>query len=178
MADFKKNRLILILIVVGVVIGVVAMCFFFKFNKQKIKDAFILDGPGMVYDATQDIFYCSYYNSGGMENTHISYELKVDENQVVTITYEKHDEQPITRTVSYDAIDEIRAIYRVTGALDWFDLPVEDIIVEDAPIKSVTVRFRDEILRIDNNHILPDEGDGFMIKIYNVLKTYYDQGVD
>jgi hypothetical protein len=62
--------------------------------------------------------------------------------------------------------------------LDWFDLPVEDIIVEDAPIKSVTVRFRDEILRIDNNHILPDEGDGFMIKIYNVLKTYYDQGVE
>ena len=132
----------------------------------------------MVYDATQDIFYCSYYNGGGMENTHISYELKVDENQVVTITYEKHDEQPITRTVSYDAIDEIRAIYRVTGALDWFDLPVEDIIVEDAPIKSVTVRFRDKILRIDNTHVLPKAGEGFMLKIYNVLKTYYDQGVE
>lgn len=174
MADFKKNRLILILIVVGVIAGVVIMCFFLKFNK----DLFMLDGPGMEYDMTQEIFYCSYYNGGGMENTHISYELKVDENQVVTITYEKHDEQPITRTVSYDAIDEIRAIYRDTGALNWTDLPVEDIIVEDAPIKSVTVRFRDEILRIDNNHILPDEGDGFMIKIYNVLKTYYDQGVE
>lgn len=174
MADFKKNRLILILIVVGVIAGVVIMCFFFKFNK----DVFMLDGPGMEYDMTQEIFYCSYYNGGGMENTHISYELKVDENQVVTITYEKHDEQPITRTVSYDAIDEIRTIYRDTGALNWTDLPVEDIIVEDAPIKSVTVRFRDEILRIDNNHILPDEGDGFMIKIYNVLKTYYDQGVE
>ena len=174
MAGIRKRKLILIMTVIGIVTGVVIMCFFFKFNK----DLFMLDGPGMVYDATQNIVYCSYYNGGGMENTHISYELNVDENQVVTITYEKNDEQPITRTVSYDAIDEIRAIYRVTGALDWFDLPVEDIIVEDAPTKSVTVRFRDEILRIDNNHILPEEGEGFMLKIYNVLKTYYDQGVE
>ena len=174
MANTTKYKIILILSVIVVITGVVIMCFFFKFNK----DIFMLDGPGMEYDMTQEIFYCSYYNGGGMENTHISYELKVDENQVVTITYEKHDEQPITRTVSYDAIDEIRTIYRDTGALNWTDLPVEDIIVEDAPIKSVTVRFRDEILRIDNNHILPDEGDGFMIKIYNVLKTYYDQGVE
>ncbi|MBO5934579.1 MAG: hypothetical protein J6Q94_03725 [Clostridia bacterium] len=174
MANTKKYKIILILSVIVVITGVVAMCFFFKFNK----DIFMLDGPGMEYDMTQEIFYCSYYNGGGMENTHISYELNVDENQVVTITYEKHDEEPITRTVSYDAIDEIRAIYRVTGALDWFDLPVEDIIVEDAPIKSVTVRFRDEILRIDNNHVLPKAGEGFMLKIYNVLKTYYDQGVE
>lgn len=174
MANTKKYKIILILSVIVVITGVVIMCFFFKFNK----DIFMLDGPGMEYDMTQEIFYCSYYNGGGMENTHISYELKVDENQVVTITYEKNDEESGTRTVSYDAIDEIRAIYRVTGALDWFDLPVEDIIVEDAPIKSVTVRFRDEILRIDNNHILPKAGEGFMLKIYNVLKTYYDQGVE
>ena len=174
MANIKKSKIILILIVIGVIAGVVTMCFFFKFNKEK----FILDGPGMVYDATQDIFYCSYYNGAGIENTHISYELNVDENQVVTITYEKNDEEPKTRTVSYDAIAEIRTIYRETGALEWTDLPVEDIIVEDAPMKSVTVRFRDEILRIDNNHILPAEGDGFIINIYNVLKTYYDQGVE
>ena len=113
-----------------------------------------------------------------MENTHISYELKVDENQVVTITYEKNDEEPNTRTVSYDAIDEIRAIYRVKGALEWYDLPEDDLIVDDAPTRSVTVRFRDEILTIRNTQILPDEGLGFMGEIYNVLKTYYDQGVD
>ena len=178
MVNIKKHKIILILIVAGIIAGVVAMCFFFKFNKQKIKDAFMLDGPGMVYDVTQDIFYCSYYNGGGMENTHISYELKVDENQVVTITYEKNDEEPNTRTVSYDAIDEIRAIYRVKGALEWYDLPEDDLIVDDAPTRSVTVRFRDEILTIRNTQILPDEGLGFMGEIYNVLKTYYDQGVD
>ena len=174
MANTKKYKIILILSVIVVITGVVIMCFFFKFNK----DIFMLDGPDMEYDMTQEIFYCSYYNGGGMENTHISYELKADENQVVTITYEKHDEEPITRTVSYDAIDKIRAIYRVTGAMDWFDLPVDEVTVEDAPIQSVTVKFRDEIMRIDNTHVIPKAGEGFMLKIYNVLKTYYDQGVE
>lgn len=174
MANTKKYKIILILSVIVVITGVVIMCFFFKFNK----DIFMLDGPGMEYDMTQEIFYCSYYNGGGMENTHISYELNVDENQVVTITYEKNDEESGTRTVSYDAIDEIRTIYRDTGALNWTDLPVEDLIVTDSPTQSVTVRFRDEIMRIDNTHVLPKAGEGFMLKIYNVLKTYYDQGVE
>ena len=56
MVNIKKHKIILILIVAGIIAGVVAMCFFFKFNKQKIKDAFMLDGPGMVYEVTQDIF--------------------------------------------------------------------------------------------------------------------------
>ena len=95
MADFKKNRLILILIVVGVVIGVIAVCFFSFFNRDK----HILDGPGMEYDPTYDITGCSYYYGGGMENSYISYDMTVDENQIVTIARtEKKSDEPDEKT--------------------------------------------------------------------------------
>lgn len=179
MADFKKKRLILILIVVGVIAGVVIMCFFFRANKDK----YILDGPGMVNDPTQNIFYCSYYSGGGMENSYISYELTVDENQIVTITHtekksDEPDEKTETRKVSYDAIDEIRAICRGTDALDWTDLPETDLMLDDAPTTSITIRFRDNFLTIKDTYILPEEGKGFFTEIYNVLETNFNQGVD
>ncbi len=179
MANLKKQKIILILIVVGVVSGVVIMCLFSFFNR----DRHILDGPGMVNDPTQDIFCCSYYSGGGMENSYISYELTVDENQIVTITHtEKKSEEPEekteTRKVSYNAIDEIRAICRETYALDWTDLPETDLILDDAPTTSITIRFRDNFLTIKDTHILPEEGKGFFTEIYNVLETKFNQGVD
>lgn len=179
MADFKKSRLILILIVVGVVIGVIAVCFFSFFNRDK----HILDGPGMEYDPTYDITGCSYYYGGGMENSYISYDMTVDENQIVTVVFtsKKADEVSETTktvTVPYSAITQIRDICRECGTPDWKELPTTELILDDALTASITIRFRDNFLTIKDTHILPEEGKGFFTRIYNVLENHFNQGVD
>lgn len=179
MADFKKKRLILILIVVGVVIGVIVVGFFSFFNRDK----HILDGPGMVYDPTYDITGCSYYSGGGMENSYISYEMTVDDDQIVTIVYtsKKADEVSETEktvTVPYSAITQIRDICRECGTLGWKELPTTELLIDDAPTTSITIRFRDDFITIRDSHILPEKGKDFFTRIYDVLETNSEQGVE